>query len=97
MPRRRSLNPNSTTNRGYGITHTKERLKWKTVVESGWARCTRCGQPIHPDAEWDLDHSDDRTHYLGAAHRGHNRSAGARKGNRIAQARRATTWTSRTW
>lgn len=97
MPRKRSVDPNSTTNRGYGITHTKERLRWKAIVEQGWARCTRCGQRIHPDARWDLDHSEDRHSYLGAAHTTCNRRAGAIKGNRIARTRRATTWTSRTW
>jgi hypothetical protein len=32
---------------------------------------------------WDLDHNDAGTGYLGPAHRGCNRSKGARKGNRM--------------
>jgi hypothetical protein len=40
----------------------------------------RCGRPILPGQPWDLDHSDDRVAYLGAAHRRCNRSAGGRLG-----------------
>lgn len=90
--------PLSTTARGYGIEHVNERKKWATLVESGSCTCARCGQPIQPGTQWDLDHSEDRTYYLGAAHRTCNRRAGAIKGNqRAARRTEAGPWTSRTW
>jgi hypothetical protein len=45
---------------------------------------------IAPGQPWDLDHTDDRRGYLGAAHRFCNRSAGARKRN--AKTRRSRAW-----
>jgi hypothetical protein len=45
---------------------------------------------IHPLEPWDLDHSDDRRHWMGPAHRACNRSAGARKRN--AKTRRSRAW-----
>jgi hypothetical protein len=56
--------------------------------------CTRCGRQIEPGQLWDLDHTDDRSGYLGPAHRSCNRSAGAVKGNR---ARGAVRRSSREW
>lgn len=64
----------STTERGYGAAHQKERQRWARLVETGKANCTRCLNPIKPDQPWDLDHNDDRTGYLGAAHQTCNRS-----------------------
>jgi hypothetical protein len=64
--------------------------------------CQRCHQPIRAGELWELDHTDDRTGYLGASHRSCNRRAGAAKGNarkraaaeRMERVRRATatTW-----
>lgn len=42
------------------------------------------GQPLH------LDHTDDRTGYLGFAHAACNRKAGARKGARKANSKTRT-------
>jgi len=44
--------------------------------------CSRCGYPVHPADTWDLDHTDDRTGYLGPAHAHCNRAAGADKVNK---------------
>ena len=64
--------------RGYGRAHEAERRRWKRVVEAGEAFCTRCGLPV--TGAFHLDHSDDRTEYLGVAHPSCNMSAGGRKG-----------------
>lgn len=65
--------------RGYGYAHRKMR---ELLLPSAWGKpCTRCGQPLVRGQLVDLDHSDDRTRYLGFAHRTCNQSAGAKKGN----------------
>ena len=61
--------------------HQRMRQQIAPYVASGEAHCTRCRRRIFAWERWDLDHSDDRTRYLGAAHRSCNRAAGARKGN----------------
>jgi hypothetical protein len=71
----------TTTERGYGPEHQAERERWRPVVESGEAVCSRCHSAIAPDDDWDLDHLDDRSGWSGPAHRSCNRSAGAVKGN----------------
>lgn len=54
--------------RGYGSTHDARRRQVKPLVDSGNAVCSRCGDPISPREQWHLDHTDDRTGYLGVAH-----------------------------
>lgn len=74
--------PKSTTLRGYGAKHQKERDSWRPHVVAGLVTCWRCGQPIPPRSVWDLGHDDnDRSRYRGPEHRRCNRAAGARKGN----------------
>jgi hypothetical protein len=51
------------------------------IVATGHAACTRCGRLIVPGSRWDLDHTEDRSGYLGPAHHSCNRRAGAIKGN----------------
>jgi hypothetical protein len=68
-----------TKARGYDARHVRERKRYKVIVESGEAACCRCGGPIEPGSEWDLDHTDDRTAYLGPAHPSCNRSAPKRQ------------------
>jgi hypothetical protein len=36
-------------------------------------RCARCGEFIQAGAAFDLDHTDDRSGYLGASHQACNR------------------------
>lgn len=89
--------PGSTTSRGYGHRHQQERRRWEAIVKAGKATCTRCGHPIPPDAPWDLDHSDDRTRYLGVACRSCNRRAGVAKANRNRRIKRALRTTALRW
>ena len=74
---------NGTTNqRGYGASHKAARARMKPEVDAGLAHCTRCGRWIDPAQPWDADHTEDRTGYIGPAHRSCNRRAGAIKGNK---------------
>jgi hypothetical protein len=75
----------STVARGYGQEHRRRREALRRLVEMGAAVCSRCGLGITPGTPWDLDHTPDRTGYLGPAHRRCNRAAGAR----VANSRRA--------
>lgn len=87
----------STTARGYGHKHQRERRRWVPIVKAGEAYCWRCGGPILPDSEWDLGHDDDdRSVYRGPEHPKCNRAAGARKGNsrRRGRPRRSTATTT---
>jgi hypothetical protein len=73
----------STNDRDYGVNHQNVRRGYVEAMAGGYLfRCTRCPEYIYPGELWDLDHSDDRTHYLGPAHRACNRAAAARKKNR---------------
>jgi hypothetical protein len=84
--------PASTTARGYGWQHQKIRQQWAPLVAAGQVNCARCGRPIPPGTAWDLGHDDhDRSRYTGPEHMTCNRTAGARKGARITNARRRFT------
>jgi hypothetical protein len=77
-----------TTARGYGWRHQQERKRWAPLVAAGLGVCVRGGHPIPPGMPWDLDHTDDRTGYLGISCRRCNRQAGARRGNAARSTRR---------
>lgn len=87
--------PGKTAARGYDGAHQKKRDRWKDAIARGEVTCSRpeCGKLIFPGEPWDLDHTDDRTGYLGPSHRSCNRRAGAIKGN---QARGAVAPPART-
>lgn len=69
----------STTQRGYGSQHQRERAKWEPLVAAGQAICWRCQDPIEPDSEWDLGHDDTEPgKYAGPEHPKCNRGAGGR-------------------
>lgn len=87
--------PGSTAARGYGAEHKRTRQAAAVIVARGEATCSRCQRPIIPGTLWDLDHTADRTGYLGPAHRRCNRSAGGKNGAHIRnrnRRRRALTW-----
>ena len=76
-----------TSQRGYGWQHQKRRKAYEPLVKLGRATCWRCGEPIHPDAKWDLGHDDhDRSITRGPEHVGRECPAG---GNRATATRRS--------
>jgi hypothetical protein len=85
----------TTTQKGYGAAHQKERAKWKPVVDAGLAYCR---QPvclhrtrwIPPGTAWALGHTDDRGSYLGPVHADCNQRDGARRGALIGNRRQRT-------
>lgn len=82
----------STTARGYGAAHQRERARWRPTVEAGNATCWRCGDPIDPAEPWDLGHDDDDrdAEYRGPEHAGRcNRAEAARRTNAKRRTRRA--------
>lgn len=58
----------STSARGYGHVHQQRRLSWAPRVAAELVDCARCGKRILADEDWDLDHTDDRSGYLGPSH-----------------------------
>jgi hypothetical protein len=94
MPRR-----GSTTLRGYGTVHQRERDHWRPKVDAGIVNCARCHQPLEPGRPWDLGHTDDRTGYTGPEHAVCNRRAGGANGARVTNATRQATsvHNSRDW
>jgi hypothetical protein len=63
----------TTAARGYGAAHQALRRTLAPYVAAGLCSCSRCGQLIRPDEQWDLDHTQDRRGYLGASHASCNR------------------------
>jgi hypothetical protein len=82
-----------TSARGYGAEHQAVRKKYAALVASGEATCARCGQPISPGAQFDLDHADDRAGYLGVSHPRCNRLHGAQRGAAVTNGKRDPEWT----
>lgn len=88
----------STTRRGYGTAHQRERASWVAKVDAGLVNCVRCKEPIEPGRPWDLGHNDERTGWTGPEHRVCNRRAGGANGAAVTNAtRRPTVHTSREW
>jgi hypothetical protein len=80
----------STTERGLGSSHQRNRSRWARVVVGGAVARTRWGPSIARGEAWDLDHRDDRSGYLGPAHASCNRRAGALL--KVAPALRSRRW-----
>lgn len=68
--------------RGYDRSHDRLRRSWKPKVERCEVNCARCGRLILPSQNWHLDHSDDRSGYLGPSHEACNTSAGGKAAHR---------------
>ena len=78
MPRPRRRKPaGSTTRGGWGHSHQRRRAAIAPIVRAGKATCARCGEPIHPEDEWHLDHNAERNGYLGPSHARCNLAAAA--------------------
>ena len=63
--------------RRYGRAHRLVRAQYAPIVRAGNPTCARCGEPILPYENWDLDHDDDdplQRRYLGPSHRRCNRA-----------------------
>ena len=68
----------SNRERGYGSEHARTRREFVARHEAG-DPCARCGEGMWEDVSLlDLDHTDDRTGYLGLSHRCCNRTYGKR-------------------
>ena len=75
--------------RGYGAAHKALRLRYLRAIESGEVvLCPRCRRRILPGTPFDLDHTPDRSSYLGPSHRRCNRVAGAKNGTAVTNAGR---------
>jgi hypothetical protein len=72
-----------TTERSYGAQHQAERRAWAIRITREHICCARCHTLINPDDDWALDHTDDRTDYLGPTHVGCNARAGVAKRERL--------------
>ena len=73
----------SRQQRGYGSEHDAERKRWAKVIARMPVPCARCHEPIMAGMDWALDHTDDRTDYLGPSHAFCNNSAGGKASRRI--------------
>lgn len=68
----------TTSARGYGAPHQRQRARWAPDVSAGRVACARCGELIQPGEAWALDHTADRSGYLGPSHKFCNESAAGR-------------------
>lgn len=100
------MSAGSTTERGYGTAHQRERARLKPIVDAGQAFCAQpvCLMPsrwIQPGTPWALGHSDDRSHWIGSVHYQCNQRDGASKGGKVIAARKRrggmANWHSRIW
>jgi hypothetical protein len=84
----------SSTARGYDAAHRRERARWRKIIDAEGADCSRCGRPIHPGQPFHLDHTADRTGYLGASHAACNVRAAAIEARRrqLNPIRRVRNW-----
>jgi hypothetical protein len=61
--------------RGYDAQHDRDRARWRKVIDLGGWPCARCPHRIQPGEPFHLDHTADRTGYLGPSHEHCNLSA----------------------
>jgi hypothetical protein len=72
----------STSERGYGTNHMRERATWKPLVERGEVACARCGRFIAPGSKWHLGHDHLSGGYVGPEHARCNIAERNRRHNR---------------
>ena len=81
----------TTSQRGYGTAHQRERARWKPQVDAGLVQChaqqhkPECmarGTWLLPGLPWDLGHTEDRTGWTGPEFAGCNRADGGRRRSR---------------
>jgi hypothetical protein len=71
----------------YTAEYNAVRAQWQKAVAAGaMPPCSRCGNPVRPADEMDLDHAPDGS--LKPSHARCNRAAGARDSNRRRRAAR---------
>jgi hypothetical protein len=82
----------STTARGYGSKHQRERAKWvRRQQDGGTLHCRRCRQPIEPGQPFDMGHDDrDPAAKPMPEHPGRECPAGGNRATAGRAARRAT-------
>ena len=93
-PKRGDAKLGTTVERGYDARHRRERQRVARLIKGGDQVCCRCGNPLPPDipsSAWHLDHTEDRTGYLGPAHKECNERA-ARSKSRQPIRRRSRDW-----
>jgi hypothetical protein len=93
-PKRGDAKLGKTVERGYDARHRRERQRVARLIRGGTEVCCRCGNPLPPDIPsdmWHLDHTEDRTGYLGPAHKECNEKAARAKPKRQTQ-RRSRDW-----
>jgi hypothetical protein len=76
----------TTSERGYGPDHQRERERWRPYVERGEtychaAVCLMASRWIAPGTRWHLGHNTDRTAWTGPEHERCNVTDGAIRGN----------------
>lgn len=69
----------SRQERGYGRAH--ELTRAALLPDAYGTHCPHCDDYMWPHQELDLDHTEDRTGYVGIVHASCNRSEGAKRGN----------------
>lgn len=88
----------STTERGYGAKHKRERTRWARILKAeGLLVCAtagkspNCPQVIRDGDDWDLGHTEDRTGYIGPQCVPCNRGDGGRNGAKVTNTKRQMT------
>jgi ribosomal protein L44E len=66
--RAKDMSRGTRQQRGYDAAHDRLRARWARKVATGKVNCARCKKRISPLEAWHLDHTDDRTGYLGPSH-----------------------------
>lgn len=80
---------NATEKRRRGYDQAHKNIRKAGLPAAYGTPCARCGETMLEGQDLDLDHTDDRTGYLGFSHRICNRRAGAAAANAAIAAKNA--------